>query len=1261
MKKALQFNDTPSASNNPRSCQSPGVQEEEPGGDRTLSGHGLFLEGEQNSVLNPHCGEQMRQSLDSDCYSSETRLKDSGETRLDISSPVGPGPPRNPESRPYHAKILQLFSTPHKGSCSGVERLRPATAWPAISGLRVMGSFKKLRSSILQGIQNRAATAANQEMEHGTEGNPETGHSTQEAEYSTAATQHKSEEGQGVVNGLSLGEDTWDEEGGGGEGLNRNSRFSRSLRMAYEDGRITLLQVEAELNSSSPLQLPAPTALSQELLCPPAPIQTTANAIARSRLSTSADNLHFFRGPFRRRPPCPQHGDQQASVAHGIKRTASTSSVVPRNHSPLHIRAQVQKLVCSMNDLSVRQRSGPAPAPSPCSDRSALSRLHDDYSRRVPCYHDSERQRRCLAVRSREANKEHNMPFLESESAPGSDPSPSGLSSVSSQACAVSDILQGSAPFEPGQIEGWDSLRLPQGVLDLQTEDTSAGLTRGTQEVLEDRSSEQELEVAQLIETPVSDTPTCGDGTPTSNTTMIAADEPSPATCTPVLDLSTSDALVCTADPPSRRVGRTRPRPLSDYGQLVGRKISIPEEDAEYPNEEARRGLPAEYNSNGISFSKENHNGKCGHSSSHENCNGNSELRWSTSQENQHRKQRPISVIGGVDLYSSPSSEEKEDLPDSRPPLPSHQVPPYRGVSVRLRPCTLSQSTPVGLDRLGQPRLHRILSDGGPGGTEMLDDSVSEEDCSFDELSDIILYLQPGAEHSALNEWISSGQVVYAEALWDHVTMEEQELGFKAGDVIRVLDASNKDWWWGAASGLQAWFPSSFVRVRVNQEDGAVSMALDSVENVQAKEPVPGATQVQSTEHRDQMRANVVNEIMNTERIYIKHLRDICEGYLRQCRKHTGMFTQLQINTIFSNIEDIYRFHRKFLKNLERYYNKEQPHQSQIGSCFLLQSEFSIYSEYCNNHPHACAELQRLLKLGRYRHFFEACRLLQQMIDISVAGFLLTPVQKICKYPLQLGELLKYTPPEHRDHSSVSDAYEAMKKVACLINERKRRLESLDTIAHWQETILRWEGEGVLCRSSDLIHSGDLSRVFPEGKTQQRVFFLFDHQMVFCKKDVLRRDLLFYCGRLDTDRMQVLDVPDGRDRQLGLSLKNAFRLQDRVTHEEYVFCTKKATDKRRWLQAFANERRRVQEDQELGMEISESQRRRAILRARKSKNGKLRNLGYAGCSVPLPHQLLHPLHQRHVTVPTCIPQQPVFSLAEPKRKPSHLWDTLFRK
>lgn len=63
------------------------------------------------------------------------------------------------------------------------------------------------------------------------------------------------------------------------------------------------------------------------------------------------------------------------------------------------------------------------------------------------------------------------------------------------------------------------------------------------------------------------------------------------------------------------------------------------------------------------------------------------------------------------------------------------------------------------------------------------------------------------------SQLISGGSTVRAEAVWDHVTMANRELAFKAGDVIKVLDASNKDWWWGQIDDEEGWFPASFVRV----------------------------------------------------------------------------------------------------------------------------------------------------------------------------------------------------------------------------------------------------------------------------------------------------------------------------------------------------------------------------------------------------------------------------------------------------------------
>uniref|UniRef100_A0A3Q3BV61 Rho guanine nucleotide exchange factor 4 n=1 Tax=Haplochromis burtoni TaxID=8153 RepID=A0A3Q3BV61_HAPBU len=368
------------------------------------------------------------------------------------------------------------------------------------------------------------------------------------------------------------------------------------------------------------------------------------------------------------------------------------------------------------------------------------------------------------------------------------------------------------------------------------------------------------------------------------------------------------------------------------------------------------------------------------------------------------------------------------------------------------------------------------------------------------------------------------------------------------------------------------------------------------------------------------------------------------QGYIKQCRKRTDMFTEEQLRTIFGNIEEIYRFQRKFLKGLEQKFNKEQPHLSEIGCCFLEhQTDFQIYSEYCNNHPNACIQLSKLMKVNKYVFFFEACRLLQKMIDISLDGFLLTPVQKICKYPLQLAELLKYTNPQHRDYKDVEAALNAMKNVARLINERKRRLENIDKIAQWQTACVR---------SSELIFSGELTKLsLPQAKSQQRMFFLFDHQMVYCKKDLLRRDMLYYKGRIDMDHMEVIDLEDGKEKDFNISVKNALKLRSLAGDEVHLLCAKKPEQKERWLRAFTDERRQVQQDRET--EGSSG----SVNRPDQATFNDLLFVFSSAVSRPYYDFLLR---QKHPSLPSALPQQQVFMLAEPKRKTSTFWHNIGR-
>ena len=58
---------------------------------------------------------------------------------------------------------------------------------------------------------------------------------------------------------------------------------------------------------------------------------------------------------------------------------------------------------------------------------------------------------------------------------------------------------------------------------------------------------------------------------------------------------------------------------------------------------------------------------------------------------------------------------------------------------------------------------------------------------------------------------------MYAEALWDHVTMNEEELCFTAGQAIAVYDVDDPEWWFGLADDHIGWFPAAFVRVSLQK------------------------------------------------------------------------------------------------------------------------------------------------------------------------------------------------------------------------------------------------------------------------------------------------------------------------------------------------------------------------------------------------------------------------------------------------------------
>ena len=105
------------------------------------------------------------------------------------------------------------------------------------------------------------------------------------------------------------------------------------------------------------------------------------------------------------------------------------------------------------------------------------------------------------------------------------------------------------------------------------------------------------------------------------------------------------------------------------------------------------------------------------------------------------------------------------------------------------------------------------------------------------------------------------------------------------------------------------------------------------------------------------------------------------------------------IHYLFGNLNALVDFQRRFLIQLEEIAEKS-PEEQRIGHLFIqFEDSFSVYEPYCANYYSAqdlvVQETPRLQKLAD---------ILNPIYELP--SMLIKPVQRICKYPLLLKELL---------------------------------------------------------------------------------------------------------------------------------------------------------------------------------------------------------------------------------------------------------------
>ncbi|XP_059014155.1 proto-oncogene DBL isoform X6 [Mustela lutreola] len=277
----------------------------------------------------------------------------------------------------------------------------------------------------------------------------------------------------------------------------------------------------------------------------------------------------------------------------------------------------------------------------------------------------------------------------------------------------------------------------------------------------------------------------------------------------------------------------------------------------------------------------------------------------------------------------------------------------------------------------------------------------------------------------------------------------------------------------------------------------------------------------------DVLQNHVLNELIQTERVYVRELFTVLLGY-RAEMDNPEMFDLMppllrnKKDVLFGNMAEIYEFHNNiFLNSLENCVDAPE----RVGPCFLeRKDDFQMYAKYCQNKPRSEAIWKKYSECA----FFQECqRKLKHRLGLD--SYLLKPVQRITKYQLLLKELLKYSK-GCRGFEQLKEALDTMLDLLKSVNDSMHQIAINGYIGNLNE-LGKMIMQGAFSVWTGHKKGATKMKDFARFKPMQRHLFLYEKAIVFCKRRV--------------------ESGEGSDRYPSYSFKHCLKM-DEVGITEYV-------------------------------------------------------------------------------------------------------------
>ncbi|KAI9319982.1 hypothetical protein BX666DRAFT_2018116 [Dichotomocladium elegans] len=236
-------------------------------------------------------------------------------------------------------------------------------------------------------------------------------------------------------------------------------------------------------------------------------------------------------------------------------------------------------------------------------------------------------------------------------------------------------------------------------------------------------------------------------------------------------------------------------------------------------------------------------------------------------------------------------------------------------------------------------------------------------------------------------------------------------------------------------------------------------------------------------------RDKVVLELLATERKYVQDL-EVLQNYMRELQT-SKILSPVTIHYLFGNLNSLVDFQRRFLIQLENA-AENAPEEQRFCLLFIQQEDaFAVYEPYCANYFSAQDLVQQ-----------EAPKLekLSQILEpkYELPSMLIKPVQRICKYPLLLGQLIKTTNKDWPHQEEMQEGLEAIKRVAEKVNETQRKHENLQAVESLRNRIDEADRD-IVEGHGNILLQGQLT-MSRNDNDREFLVYLFEKVLLICKE-----------------------------------------------------------------------------------------------------------------------------------------------------------------